>query len=791
MKNFTLIALCAMLFSTGSLVAQSPIFTEGYASGVSYVPFGGSTNNPSEDATVAYSGTKSLKIDVPAGNYTGGSLVAATTQNLSSYNAVSFWVKASAVKTLNVAGLGNDAVGGNVYQSEYNAIPLTTTWTKVIIPIPNPAKFTAVVGLFHFAEGSDEGAYTIWMDDIQYETTTVGTATATVNAQSFTKGIGEMFTVNSGGACAFTGVTGASFNINSAYFTYASANNAVATMNGATGVGTAVAGGTTTITATLGAVTATGGPISVTVTAAPTGPTVAASTPTKLAADVISLFSNAYTNNPTDTWRTGWSSGGALTDLQVAGNDTKKYENINYAGVTFEGSSKIDATLMTNFHLDMWTLDPTTAGFKVKLVDFGADGNYAGGDDTESGEIALTTPGGPSSWSSYDLPLSAFVGLASRAHLAQMVVISGGKTIWIDNVYFYKTAPPAVPMVAAPTPTNPIPNVISLFSGAYTNKPIDTWLTPWSAGTLEDVMIAGNATKKYTLADFIGVEFTAANMINATAATHMHIDVWTSITANADFKIKLVDFGANGVYNGPGMVDDKEHEISLTPAGGSWVPYDIPFTAFTGLTTRGNLAQLIFKSTSVVARALAPPVFYVDNIYFYAGTPLAVELTNLTAKSVNKTTVLNWQTASEKDNQGFTVERSLNGTDYAAIGQVKGFGTTNTVRNYAFTDATPTNGVNYYRLRQADFNGKETLSKVVSVISGKNFLVLKNTLVQNLLDVTVGEETKGPLSIFNVSGQLVYSAKVQGNQLLDVSALTSGLYIVRTEAGDVSRFVKQ
>jgi hypothetical protein len=38
---------------------------------------------------------------------------------------------------------------------------------------------------------------------------------------------------------------------------------------------------------------------------------------------------------------------------------------------------------------------------------------------------------------------------------------------------------------------------------------------------------------------------------------------------------------------------------------------------------------------------------------------------------------------------------------------------------------------------------------------------------------------------------LVYSAKVQGNQLLDVSALTSGLYIVRTEAGDVSRFVKQ
>jgi Secretion system C-terminal sorting domain len=113
------------------------------------------------------------------------------------------------------------------------------------------------------------------------------------------------------------------------------------------------------------------------------------------------------------------------------------------------------------------------------------------------------------------------------------------------------------------------------------------------------------------------------------------------------------------------------------------------------------------------------------------------------------------------------------------------------VHNYTFTDATPSNGVNYYRLRQVDINGKEALSKVVSVVAGKNFLILKNTLVQNLLDVTVGEESKTPLSIFNVSGQLVYSAKVQGNQLLDLSALTSGLYIVRTEAGEVSRFVKQ
>ncbi len=788
MKYFTLlVALCATLFST-HLIAQVPIFTEGYAAGVSFAPFGGSTNAVTDDATVAYSGTHSLKIEVTSG-YTGGALVGSA-QDLSTYNAVSFWVKASAAKTLNVSGLGNNGAD-NTYQSELTNVALTTTWTKVIIPIPNPAKFTSVTGLFHFAEGSDEGVYTILMDDNQYETTTVGTATATINAQSFTKAIGETFTPNSNGTCAFSGVAGATFNINSVYFTYASANPAIATMNSATGVGTAVAAGATTITATLGAVTATGGPISVTVTAAPTGPTVAATTPTVVSTDVKSLFSNAYTNLPTDTWRTGWSSGGALTDLQVAGNDTKKYENINYAGITFEGPSKIDATLMTRFHLDMWTLDPAAAGFKVKLVDFGADGNYGGGDDTESGDIALTTPGAASSWSSYDLPLSDFMGagkLASRANLAQMLVISAGKTIWIDNVYFYNV-PPTTPTTAATAPTLPSTNVISMFSNTYTNKSIDTWRTSWSSGALEDIQIGGNDVKKYTGLGFIGVEFTGANMINTLNATHMHLDVWSpNAIAAGQFKVKLVDFGANGIYGfGPTVGDDTEGEVLNLPAipAATWVALDIPFTDFAavGLANKSRLAQFIPSGPGGAT-------VFMDNIYFYSASVLAAELTNFKAKAVNSTTVLTWQTASEKDNAGFTIERSTDANNFTAIGNVKGNGTTNAASDYTFTDATPLTGVNYYRLRQADFNGKETLSKVVSVAFGKNVLVLKNTLVQNTLEVIVSEAEKTPLSIFNVSGQLVFSATVQGTQVLDVSSLTAGMYIVRMGTGEARRFVK-
>ncbi len=72
--------------------------------------------------------------------------------------------------------------------------------------------------------------------------------------------------------------------------------------------------------------------------------------------------------------------------------------------------------------------------------------------------------------------------------------------------------------------------------------------------------------------------------------THFHTDVWSSDFTQ--FKIKLVDFGANGVFGGG---DDVEHEITITsPAKNTWVSLDIPLSQFTGLTTRAHIAQLIY-----------------------------------------------------------------------------------------------------------------------------------------------------------------------------------------------------
>lgn len=569
-------------------------------------------------------------------------------------------------------------------------------------------------------------------------------------------------------------------------FTYQSSNTGVAMISGSTV--TIVGAGTSVITANQAAAGAyAAGSTTATLTVTSPGPQTAAPTPTRLAANVTSLFSNAYTNVGVDTWSAVWDVAD-VADVTIAGNATKKYTNHQYSGIEFTGANMINATSKTHIHLDVWTADAAGAdGFKVKLRDFGANGVFdPAGDDAESIELPFTPTA--SGWFAIDVPLTSFTGLTTKANLAQLILVTppSGKTFWLDNVYLYNNpvAGPTSPATAAPTPTRPQANVISIFSNAYADLVGTNWNPGWGQTTVySDVLIGGNNTKKYENLNYQGAEPIAT--IDATPATFLHIDAWTANAATS-FRVKLVDFGANGVYNAPGTGDDTEHELSFTLPGGSWQALDITLADFTTLAERAHIGQFIISS------ATSPgPTIWLDNIYFYSNTAIPVELVSFKAKTNNNTTVLSWLTASERDNQGFTIERSADGTTYTAIGNVKGNGTTSAVHNYTFTDATPSNGVNYYRLRQADFNGKESLSKSVSVVFGKNTLAVRSTLVHNTLDVTANDATVTPLSIFNLSGQQVYVGKVQGSQSIDVSALAAGMYIVRTAAGEVGRFVKQ
>jgi hypothetical protein len=172
-------------------------------------------------------------------------------------------------------------------------------------------------------------------------------------------------------------------------------------------------------------------------------PGEAAPTPDRSAGKVISLFSAPYDRVVVDTWSASWDEAD-YEQIELNDDSVKVYTNLNFAGIEFT-TQTIDVTGMTHFHMDVWTADNLTAPavFKIKLVDFGADGAFAGGDDTEH-EISLNNESTPSmtasSWNSLDVPLSDFVNMTGREHVAQLIISGDPNTVYVDNVYFFNNS---------------------------------------------------------------------------------------------------------------------------------------------------------------------------------------------------------------------------------------------------------------------------------------------------------------------------------------------------------------
>ncbi len=416
------------------------VFGDAFGSHVEYHAFAGSKYTAlAIDSTEAHSGVASLRFTVPnpgdpAGAYAGGAFVTTQSRSLVPYNALSFWVKASRAASLETAGFGNNNAGTSIHVAWRNAIPMTTGWTRVLVPIPLRARLEDEPGLFFVAEGPQNGAgLTFWIDDVQFvRDYTITNPRPALTSQTLNAFAGATLGLSNATRTVFT-VSGLDQTVMHmpAYFDYASSAPSVATV--IDGVVHVLGPGTAVITARLDTVDATG---SITVKAG-SQPATAAPTPTVPAASVISLFSNAYPNVPVDTWSAAWDQAD-VSDMLIAGNPTKVYTSLVYAGIEF-ASHPIDAAAMTHFHMDVWVPGGTT--FRVKLVDFGADGVYGGGNDTQS-ELtfdATTTPAlVTGAWVGLEVPLDSFTGLASRSHLAQLVLSGDTRTAFVDNLYLHR-----------------------------------------------------------------------------------------------------------------------------------------------------------------------------------------------------------------------------------------------------------------------------------------------------------------------------------------------------------------
>ncbi len=164
---------------------------------------------------------------------------------------------------------------------------------------------------------------------------------------------------------------------------------------------------------------------------------------------------------------------------------------------------------------------------------------------------------------------------------------------------------------------------------------------------------------------------------------------------------------------------------------------------------------------------------------------LPVDLINFEAHKMEKEVYLKWTTASELNNEGFVIERSVDGRSFEAIGQVAGNGTISVSSDYTFTDENPVVGNNYYRLKQVDFDGTESLSSIRTVnFEGEatKVTVIPNPVTRGDFELSyTGAEEALDFILFDVFGKQLRSGIIQKNtnQTIRVDELPNGLYILK------------
>lgn len=617
-NTISLLALCMLIFTACkkrdlsdlqniTYPTTAEVFIDDFTSDLAYAAFGGSDVTAFKIETrETYGNTKqSMRFEVPDanspnGSYAGGVFFSKTGRDLSGYNALTFYIKASQAATIGVVGFGND-LGANKYQVSLNNLPVTSNWKKVIIPIPNPSKLKGEKGLFYYSTGPENGrGYTFWIDEIRFEKlTNLGNASATIlNGVDKTQ-------------ISFTGVTttldgfSATYNlptgINSTisltpyYFTFSSSSPAVASVT-QSGVVTTIGAGTTKITATLDTIKARG---SLTLNAA--GAYVGAPVPTRDPANVTSVFSDAYTNINVDYYNGYWAPFQTTqsADFQVGNDKVLNYTNFNFVGIQVT-SPTVSIGNRANLHLDLYLPDNIIPGatFKVRVLDFGANGAPGGGDDV-SDIVTLTNPAlAARTWLSFDIPFSSLPGLTTKGHFGQ--VIFEGTNIanfFADNIYFWSN--PIVPPVAAPVPTRDAANVLSIFSNSYTNV-VGTDFNPnWGQSTIvTQPAIAGNTTLAYNNFNYQGIQL-GSNQ-NVSSYKYVHLDYYS---ANAtQLRFFLIS---------PGPVETP-YVLNVPTAG--WNSIDIPLTAFAPVNL-SNIFQMKFDGGT-------GSDVYIDNIFFWRIPPV-------------------------------------------------------------------------------------------------------------------------------------------------------------------------
>ncbi|MEQ1585193.1 MAG: T9SS type A sorting domain-containing protein [Cyclobacteriaceae bacterium] len=326
-----------------------------------------------------------------------------------------------------------------------------------------------------------------------------------------------------------------------------------------------------------------------------------------------------------------------------------------------------------------------------------------------------------------------------------------------------------------------------------------------TAGNLYGLFPLGHSTAS----SYRPVAITAGSNITATGSvTFNHVNA-SSVT---DLSPLYDDDPTAGVINivrkhnaqfigsTSGIVGGTNYTISVTMTNLlAGTASDIRLAVSNGATTVTNVGAHVANSGTAPSPVVGRSGLTVANLtndfrittINSTNTPLPIELLDFNAKQVDSQVVLNWSTASELNNDFFTIERLNEEDSFSEVVRVKGSGTINESRSYQVYDRTPKAGKNYYRLKQTDFDGQFSYSKIVMVDFneiGEAVNLYPNPVNQKTLTIEVKQLKSGqqvPLQITSMLGVQTFSAFYNADSAgrirvsIQVDQWSLGLYLVQ------------
>lgn len=181
--------------------------------------------------------------------------------------------------------------------------------------------------------------------------------------------------------------------------------------------------------------------------------------------------------------------------------------------------------------------------------------------------------------------------------------------------------------------------------------------------------------------------------------------------------------------------------------------------------------------------------FSVNSFSFNAAIALPVNLISFAHQLEQNHVILNWSTATEKNNDYMAIERSVDANNFSEIGRVKGGGSSLERIDYSFVDRFPYQGTNYYRLRQVDYDGTVTFHKVIAVeFTGESVNTLGFVPTAEGFQVQFrAPGTGGSIILVDATGRILRTQKFDGQTLgtqISMAELPRGFYVLQVRRDD-------